>query len=706
MGLIKKLSDAIQGRSKSTRVAQEISGQQFLNPICTAYENIFAQVRPLIDEMKMVRPYGVGRNGARLPLTRTPELIALDYPNDEMGWAEFIDAAYAIWLTEKELNIHAWKDSRGKIQGYTLLPVGSRVSLGNGDYYFQVYTADGGSQILYPDEVMTLRYSRSPRNLEQGVSPASSVFIWTQVDDLLAQYQRAFLENGAVPTSITIIRASTKEKYDAMRHEMEGQLKGAKNRNKTLYLWKQMLSNGEELDQVEVKPIQGNNSTLAIKEIMSIVNDKLNKAYGVSEFILGNDSSAKYDNAELSDRQFTKRRVLPALTSFWSQFQHELDRILGGLGYAIQFDLEIPELTDRLKVKAEISEKNAANLTNLIASGASPKSAVAALGLGDSWLDVAIGIYANKVKAAERAEAQMTLNLPSLTTGLDSAQNSQEKKEDSVHNSNKCTCHHTHNNKTDAEVSFTASEVRERTIYEELKKITDAIVAELTEAGVALTDEQLEEIKLAIIDQLSEAGADGMDDAAAQIKGYLAGADKNEITEVLKNGGYQVSKDFRERLAQRTDALVNSLNEEARKTATAIFTSARAEGGEPLTANELKKALADAMPAARAETIARNETVYAFRAGGLDNADQIAKKYHLKMKKTWHANPGACDICLAMDGQTVELREAFPSEVVGTDDDGKETTFRWKQDGWNNEGEISSAHVNCRCTILYEVEYD
>lgn len=217
MSWLKDIREKWNTRSRNTSVSrtkvarQELSNNIHLSPLCSSYENVFAQVRPLIDELKTVRPYGVGRNGAKLPITRTPELQALDYPNEEMGWAEFADLMFATWLTESELNIHVWRDNRGKVFGYTVLPIDSKVFLGNGDYYFRALDADGNTIQINPDEVMTLRYSRSPQNMSHGVSPASSAFIWAQVDDLLAQYQKAYLENGAIPASVTIIRAGTQQ---------------------------------------------------------------------------------------------------------------------------------------------------------------------------------------------------------------------------------------------------------------------------------------------------------------------------------------------------------------------------------------------------------------------------------------------------------------------------------------------------------------
>ena len=338
MGLVQKFKDATR-RRKATAIRQEIANQLVVNPLCSDYENVFAQVEPYVNKMIMVRPFGVGKNGGKLPLSRTPELALLNAPNDTMtGWTDFATSMFSIWLTESELDIHVHREGN-KVVGFSILPPGSKVCTGNGQYYFQSNTEDG-IENLTRDEVMTLVYARSTKDLLRGISPAITVRAWAQTEDVLAQYERAYIENGAIPASITFIRASTEARYNAVKDELEKNLRGARNKGKTIYVWRQFNNDtGESLDTVEVKTIQGNNSSLAIKELTDIINDHLNKAFGVSNFILGNDSSAKYSNAEQSRRQFIEERVFPALTKFWDQFQSEIDRITGGLGYAIQFEI-------------------------------------------------------------------------------------------------------------------------------------------------------------------------------------------------------------------------------------------------------------------------------------------------------------------------------------------------------------------------------
>ena len=95
-----------------------------------------------------------------------------------------MDSAFATWLTEEELNIHVHRNGN-RIIGYTILPVGCR-SINNltGGYRFDVYT-ETGLEVLTEEEVMTLRFSRSPRNIDKGVSPATSAFTAAQIDDLM-----------------------------------------------------------------------------------------------------------------------------------------------------------------------------------------------------------------------------------------------------------------------------------------------------------------------------------------------------------------------------------------------------------------------------------------------------------------------------------------------------------------------------------------
>lgn len=691
MSLLDRLRDATK-RKKSRDFAQELSNQFFHSPICSDYENLFAQVRPLIDEMKCVMPYGVSDRGTKLPETKTPELAWLRNPNDEMGWSEFADLMFATWLTEDELDIHLWRDKRDKVIGYTIIPPECRIYLGYGNWEWQVMTTEG-VQVLTEDEVMRLRFSRSPRDIQRGVSPASAVRVWAQIDDLIAQYQRAYFENGAIPATITFITASSQEKYLKTRHELERNLKGAHNRNKTVYAWRQFDNDtGQSIDQVEVKTIQGNNSTLAIREIVDIVNDRLNKAVGVSNFILGDDSSAKYDNAELSDHQFTRRRVYPALVSFWNQFQHELDRLLGGLGYGISFDLEIPELTEREKARAEIARIRGEALVNLISAGASGPAAIKALELPDTWLAAAEGIYSKGLVNELNAPISIDYEKPKAIESTVDKKGGESKPTLPLEKHDKhCTCHHT----LDELPEMTKEE---RAIYDLLVSLAENIAKNNGEAV------DLEEVVDRISELLNEDALQGEKQGAEALK-LLADEDiAKEILKTLTDGDIYVSEALSKRIATRADSLVKGYSDHTQQVVKETLA-----GSESLSASEIKTRLAEVLPRSKAECIARNETVYAIKSGRLEQDEALAEKYGLNVKLVWRTSQDkdVCPICAGMAGQEIDLGKAYKDTFVAgerlTQEQLKEYKLNtddilsWEQSSWNDSGRIPDAHVNCRC---------
>ena len=658
MGAIKRIRDAIRAR-RAKQFASHLRSCFMGSPLCSDYENLFAQVRPLINELKIVVPYGVGRNGARLPLARTPELAVLQDPCEDMGWAEFADLIFSSWLTEDEVDIHVWRNARGRVDGFTVLPPSTRHDKVNGEVEWRIKVDDEWTT-LTSEDVMRIRFSRSPEDPEKGVSPASAVRVWAQIDDLISQYQRAFFENGAIPATLTFVKASTRERFDKKVDDLEKKTKGADNYNKTVYIWRQFdNATGDSQDEIEVKQVQGNNSTMAIKEIVSIVNDRLNKAVGVSNFLLGDDSSAKYSNAELSRYQFMRNRVFPALVSFWSQFQHELDRITGGLGYAIQFDLDLPELTEQLKDKAEVARVRTETLVKLINAGASASAAVQALDLPDNWNSAAQGVYVAKLtgKTADAKKTEKTVVKKTLKSG---------------HHH----CHHT----LDELPPMTANEKK---IYDLLLMLAQGVMSDEPNVDYNTIIEK-------VMDILRESANAGEVEGAEALR-LLANKDvAGEIAAEISKGEVYLSQALDDRIKERADKLIRGYGEYAQDIAKKVLAS-----DKPMTANEIAEALTEALPRSRAELIARNETLYAIRSGRLEQDEKLAEKYHLNVKIIWRCthDDRTCPVCEAMDGETVALGEAFPEKEVIKDD----VVWTWTHSEWNDGGSIPDAHANCRC---------
>lgn len=677
------LFDAVRSRRQQNRreasekVAQEIQNRLILSPICSDYENLFAQVRPLINEMKLIRPFGVNEKGEKIKSKqKTPELNLLDYPNREMGWAEFADLMFATWLTKDQLFIHVhFDEKRRNVIGYSVLP-SSTFSWNGNKFTWQTQDEDGSIITLTSADVMTLRFSRSPDDPYRGVSPATASRAWAQTDDIVAQYQRAYFENGAIPATITFITASTRDKYEQTRYELESKLKGAKNRNKTVYAWRQYLpGENQTMDEIEVKTIQAPNNTLAIDEIVKVINDRLNKAVGVSNFIMGDDSSAKYDNAELSQQQFIRNRVYPALITFWSQFQFELDRITGGLGYAIQFEIEIPELTERAKVKAETAEKNTDTIIKLIQAGADPTSTVKALELSPAWLKVAAGIY-TKALAAETTQNSTQAPLASA---------------DSFTHAHDCQCIH------DA-IELTTEEQK---IYDVLLDMANAIMR--NDPGLSQED-----VIQRITELLEAEGKKGHKKAIQRMLQLIETPEiREELEKELKN--ITLNAAITDRIRARATLIVGNYDKEVRDQMRAVLENTRA-----LTAAEIEQKLTEAIPRARARMIARTETTYAFKSVQIEDYLETEKRWGVKIQLTWKCQPdtATCDVCAAMDGKTTTVGKAFEHLLEFTEDtelpNGKTldagTIVEWLPSEWNDQGKIPQPHPNCRCYFEANLE--
>lgn len=694
MGKLRKaFSDLFVKRGgKVVAVQERMTGRHYVTAIMSAYENLFAQVRPLINEMKKCKPYGVGRNGAEIAIGKTPEIARLFSPNDQMGWDEFMDLALATWLTENELNIRVHFNGRSVV-GYTILPVGCRIAMMDGTDRFQVYSANGGAETLLSDEVITMRYSRSPRNIDRGVSPASSVFTWTQVDDMMAQFQRAYFENGAVPATITRIRASTHDKYLEVREDLEKGLKGANNSNKTLYLWTQELDDGQSADQVEIKPIQSENSKLALKDLYEIIADKLNKSVGVSNFLLGDDSSAKFTNAELSKHNFIEQRVYPALCAFWDQFQHGLDRIfaergMGGLGYAITFNLALPELTERRQMLAQTASTNTNSLIAMIQAGAEPEAAVNALGLdSEMWLEAANGI--KREKTLNKLIAPLALEATTSPFSDDSA----PKRHKHSCGCEKCVKTANTAAKTqDYKPTWKPSDKAAKELYDLLISIARQIANEDASFDLAKAEEQVNGI-------LDDCVVDGAVDGAKFLKAMALGSDIDDYLKgIVSERDFTLTDLMRERLNNRRDAVIEGFVEETKQAMQQVLSEATEKG---LSENAIKKSLSESIPRTQAEVIARTETNTALNIGRYDLDQQIAQTYGLEMYLVWDATQdgACCDVCAAMHGTKVKIGEAFPASVITKD--GTEVAF--ERSDYNLDGLLPKPHPNCKCTFNEEV---
>jgi hypothetical protein len=341
-----------------------------------------------------------------------------------------------------------------------------------------------------------------------------------------------------------------------------------------------------------------------------------------------------------------------------------LNRVVGGnIGYRITFDLEIPELTERVKVKAEIARIRSESLVNLISAGSTGIAAVEALGLPKSWQAAADAIWAKGQAGELKAPISIEYKAPKAQP---------KTQKDKKH----CTCHHT----LDELPPMTKEE---KQVYDLLVLLGKSIMEETHTTDVDKTIQEMTTL-------LQDDAQIGAEEGAKAIE-LLANEDvATEIRNILKSNEVYTSEKLKNRIKDRTTYLVRGYSDYTTTVMNEVL--AMSEG---LTANEIKQRLSEVLPTSRAELIARNETVYAIKSGRIEQDEQLAQKYGLQVKLVWRTSGDSkvCPVCAAMEGKTTTLGDAFQDTVETEDGE----VVSWDHSTWNDGGRIPDAHPNCRC---------
>lgn len=293
-----------------------------------------------------------------------------------------------------------------------------------------------------------------------------------------------------------------------------------------------------------------------------------------------------------------------------------------------------------------------------------------------SWQLAADGIYAKGLAGELLSPISVDYDKPkAIAATTDEAKSCpKEDKADVVHGHN-CTCHHSLD-------ELPKMNKQERQAYDLLVKLAD----DIKDKKKYDVDAVIEEMTNILREDAKTGAIDGATALKLLAKKEIAG----EISKVIKAGDVYISESLNKRLSTRTAQLVKGYADYTQKVIDEVLNSS----GD-LSANEITARLAEVMPRSRAELIARNETTYAIRSGRLEQDEALAEKYGLNVKLVWRTSGDSdvCDVCAAMEGETVELGKAFADSVETNDGE----TVSWEHSSWNDNGRIPDAHPNCRC---------
>jgi phage portal protein BeeE len=338
------------------------------------YENGYSSISKLANGFAQLEQYTVDKNGKSVASNVLDRLYT---PNTDMSHYDFREALAVTTLVHDKVRLRVHhrgntsKFNAEAILGFTFM-----------EDYSEYITEDmrhyrmANGDVLTDAEVVTLK-SVNPDKITEGFSPSRAAKRWTRLDDYIADYQRGFFENGAIPSGQLIITAKTKTEFNDIVDVLQERHKGAGKSNNVTYTHRPTDQEGKPINsQIEWVPFSTQNKDMALKDLFAQVNQKIDSAYGVPASIRGVNDQNTYASVRVDEVIFVKYALNPMALKIWSKFTHELNRITGGTGVAITYDLEVPKIADEELIKAQAKQTDAATVSTLVLEGYTLASAV------------------------------------------------------------------------------------------------------------------------------------------------------------------------------------------------------------------------------------------------------------------------------------------------------------------------------------------
>ena len=621
-----------------------------------SFDNTYPNISRIADAISEVMPYAVDVNGERL---KTPPRVisALYRPNKTMSVVQFIETLAVMALVWPKAFVLCWRQE-GKdavpggeitpdnICGFTFLEQPEIKEYADGHKTYKIIK-NGLTHTFTDNEVIEISLSANPYNVIDGYSPSMAAKKWSNTDDYIADYQAGFFRNGAVPAGQFTITAGTVEQFDEIVADMQAHHRGPIANNNVRYVHRPINDLGQPLaGQIEWTPYQQANNQLSLKEIFEQANKKIDMAFGVPQEVKGYLTNSNYASVAVADYVFARRVVYPKLVKIWSQFTHELNRITGGLGYAISFDYEIPILEEQRKSQVE-------NLTKILDKGFTLESAVEALQLPKSFLKLAMP-EEEKPEDVRPDVGGIELNEePNQATTSKSV----ELKKKLVDANPK--------------------------VEEVVTEYTRSVVEQAQNGKVDDTDKNAKRLKTALFLALLYL----LDDEGQ--KEYEATKDRIESAgyDMSHTSQFHTSEDTEKAYSEYLDGVALSYTEDTNQSIRNVLEQGMIEGwNEEQLRAELGKIMDNDQW--RIDRIARTETHRVQELGKLDAARQLQRETGAHIWKVWHTNPfteNHCETCESLDGVRLPLDGQFGYFDAGAD-------------------QVADAHPNCSCFITFEID--
>jgi hypothetical protein len=653
------------------------------------YASQFPNIRAIANEYMTIRPYAIGSNGEP---AKHSALDALYHPNKVDSSVLFAEKIAVSTLSLPITYILVWRKEgneakpggnfgvKGRnIAGYTFLE-SPAVDVREGRKYYRM-----GSQEFNEDEVMELPGGAKPKNLYAGYSPSMAASRWSTLDSYIADFQKGFFENGAIPAGQFVITSVSKQDYEDTVKKMQESHRGAGKNNNVTYTPRPVDPNTNKPAEAKIEwiPYQQSNKDIDFEPLLKHVDNRLSEAYGVSSIIKGVDSAAKYSNAEVSENGFAKRAVNPLALRNYTQITHELNRITGGLGVAITYKYQIPAISDAEFVKAKTKNTEIMMINALVDKGYTLDSAVDALELSPAYklLEQGSGgaVIDNDKPDVDEGDEVDDAPDPSKIDGVTPLNKKPKAKKKA---SPKAEL-------TDEEkLEAAARDLMEVQVNRAIKEFKDEPVAQ-EEATEAELDEFIKAMMAVITGILI---ANGESEYAAGVA--LAGLDLDDLQ------GFTFTTDADDAYRAYLKRVGASYSSDTAESIRKVLLESRDNG---LNRRETEAKLKDIFDTDdyRVKRLARTELNNSQNIGKLEGMKSLSAEIESEWEKTIdHSGTTPCPLCQSQEGIWTALDQPLWAEGTSIEaTDAKGETIIYINDWQTNEA--NDYHVNGRGTLIF-----
>jgi phage portal protein BeeE len=613
-----------------------------------AYSTSYPSVRAISSEFMTIKPFGIDANGKP---TQHPAIDALYHPNQKDSSVAFFEKLAVSCLVMPKTYILVWRKENGEakpggnygvggknIAGYTFIE-NPTISIKDRKVYYSI-----GSQTFTDKEVIVLTGGVDPYNLYGGYSPNIAAKRWATLDDYIADFQKGFFENNAIPAGHFIITAASQQDYKDTVAKLKEKHRGAGNNNNVTYTPRPIGQDGKPADaKIEWIPFAQSNKDIDFKNLFEQANKRVDMSYGVSQFIKGVDDAPNYATAQVSEKNFSKRAVYPLALRTYTQITHELNRITGGLGIAITFKYDIPIVADEEKVQAEKKNVEANIIRTMVLEGYSLDSIVDAFELSNGY----------KLLKKEEIIAVIENDKPDVDQGDEVEQSPDPSKIDGV----------TPLNIVKTKAELTDEQKIENVARTYMQAQIDRVAKEYKDTATNAVEPEAKEYEL----------EDFIEGVLAIVSGILLVNGEKEYTlasTLLGNAfnvdelqGFTFTSAVEDAYRGYLKQVGTSYGQDTAEAIRKVLADASDSG---LTVKETENALKNIMNTDeyRVKRLARTELNNSQAQGSLEGIKSIEAETGVKFEKSLdHSNSSStpCEFCLSLDGKWYSTNEPFLS---------------------------------------------